>query len=350
MVLVGEEPANLSFIPTRSGSIVVRSTYRDGLPQTILYELGRDYVVDAAGRIKRTPQSRIPDFRTNILFGKLAFNDSEVPASGNGPFFIYVDYSHGEKWMPVPPSPELGATLLPNTQKKLGDGKTIRMVAYGDSITAGAEASDSGLIFWDRWATSLRKKYPRAIIETVNSGMRGTAMEGGVQELSAKVIAHRPDLVLIGFGMNDFSLGEKLSLADKLRAKLDWLRFRIGLGKDGARQGALPRVFSDRLRMVIDRVRAETDAEIVLFSTFPPNPKWHFRKDNLAGIYDMAAFAAATEQVAREKHCAFADVYHNWLQFAGKRKPEDLLANNVNHPNDFGHWIYFQAFEALHLQ
>jgi len=25
------------------------------------------------------------------------------------------------------------------------------------------------------------------------------------------------------------------------------------------------------------------------------------------------------------------------------------LANNINHPNDFGHWIYFQALEGIGL-
>ena len=54
-------------------------------------------------------------------------------------------------------------------------------------------------------------------------------------------------------------------------------------------------------------------------------------------------------QVAREKHCAFADVYHLWMQITGKKKPEDLLGNNINHPNDFGHWIYFQALQAVGL-
>ena len=61
----------------------------------------------------------------------------------------------------------------------------------------------------------------------------------------------------------------------------------------------------------------------------------------------MAAYAAATEAVAWEKQCAYADVYHLWSQFAGKKKPEDLLGNNINHPNDFGHWLYFQALVAM---
>ena len=26
-----------------------------------------------------------------------------------------------------------------------------------------------------------------------------------------------------------------------------------------------------------------------------------------------------------------------------------VLANNINHPNDFGHWIYFRVLESLEL-
>ena len=201
---------------------------------------------------------------------------------------------------------------MSNTRQKLRAGEKVRIVAYGDSITAGGDATAPGLIFWERWADALRQKYPRATIETVNGATGGDSTVQGLQRLSEKVLAQKPDLVLIGFGMNDHNRG-----------------------------GVPPAAFADNLRTMIDRVRAETGAEIVLFSAFPPNPKWHY------GTHNMAAYAAATEAVAREKHCAFADVYHLWQQFAGKKKPEDLLGNNINHPNDFGHWIYFQALAAM---
>ena len=63
----------------------------------------------------------------------------------------------------------------------------------------------------------------------------------------------------------------------------------------------------------------------------------------------MEAYAVATEQVAREKHCAFADVYHLWMSLVTRKQPEDLLGNNINHPNDFGHGIYFEALQAIGL-
>lgn len=316
LVLIGQEPANLAFMPSRSRPIDVRSTYRNGLPKTMHYETGRDYVLTGSGGIQRTLDSRIPDFGTNMLYGKEDFNHSQFPGYGNGPFFVYVDYHHREAWKADPAKAEFSARALPSMRKKLVDGGVLRIIAYGDSITAGGEASEPGLIFWERWAEALRTKYPNARIETVNGATGGDATAQGLQRLQEKVLSQKPDLALIGFGMNDHNREG----------------YGVPLGK-----------FGENLRAMIDRIRADSSAEIVLFSAFPPNPKWHF------GSHNMGAYAEATEKVAREKHCAFADVYHSWQRFAARKKPEDLLGNNINHPNDFGHWIYFQALLQLGL-
>ncbi len=316
VVLAGETAANLAFAPLLTKPVIVRSTYREGLPQTIHYEAGRDYLLDASGRIQRTPGSRIPDFGTNILYGQEDFHHDQFPGFGNGLYFVYVDYTHREKWDLPGAKLELGAARLPHTRAKLRAGQKVRIVAFGDSITAGGEASEPGLIFWERWAGELREKYPRASIETTNGATGGDTTGQGLERLQAKVLEQKPDLVLIGFGMNDHN--------------------REGFGVPLAAFGA-------NLRTMIARIRAATDAEIILFSAFPPNPKWHY------GSHNMEAYADATERVAREEQCAFADVYHYWMSIAARKKPEDLLGNNINHPNDFGHWIYLRALAAIGL-
>ena len=48
-------------------------------------------------------------------------------------------------------------------------------------------------------------------------------------------------------------------------------------------------------------------------------------------------YAAATERVALETGCAYADVFNNWKAVAVRKKPEGPLGNQ---PNDFGHWIF----------
>ena len=316
VVLVREEPANLAFAPLLSEPVAVRNTYPDGLPQTVHYQPGQDYLLDASGQIRRTPTSHIPEFSTNMLYGKEDFRHDQFPGFGNRGFFVFVDYAHREKWERPPANAELGVARLPKTRQKLEAGEKVHIVAFGDSITAGGDASEPGLIFWERWAAALRVKYPRTSIEITNGATGGDATVQGLQRLQDKVLQQKPDLVLIGFGMNDHN------------------REAYGVPLDK---------FAANLRTLISRIRADTGAEIVLFSAFPPNPKWHF------GSHNMQAYAEATERVAREEHCAFADVYHCWMSLAARKKPEDLLANNINHPNDYGHWIYFQALQGIGL-
>jgi acyl-CoA thioesterase-1 len=315
VVLVGEQPSRLAFPPLARGSVHVRSTYLDNAPATVHYEEGRDFAVDyTTGKITRTGASRIPDFQTNMLFGKEDFDHSKYPGYGNLRFFAFVDYgSQGEAgWLRQPSQAE----FLPRTQQKLRDGDKVKVVAFGDSITAGGEATQPGLIYWQRWADALQKKYPEAQITTVNGATGGDTTRNGLERLEIKVLSQKPDLVLVAFGMNDNNLPPF---------------------------GVPPEEFAQNLRRMIDRIRGATQAEIILLSTFPPNPKWHF------GSRATGDYARITAQVAREKCCAFADIYHNWLNFSAAKKPEDLLGNNINHPNDFGHGIYFQVLNQLGL-
>ncbi|MBM3289783.1 MAG: hypothetical protein FJY92_06490, partial [Candidatus Hydrogenedentes bacterium] len=101
--------------------------------------------------------------------------------------------------------------------------------------------------------------------------------------------------------------------------------------------------FALNLTELIGDVRAATHAEVVLFSAFPPNPKWKF------GSHHMEDYAEATRRVAKDAQCAYANVFDNWQAIAARKKPEDLLGNNINHPNDYGHWIYFQVLNAMGL-
>jgi lysophospholipase L1-like esterase len=204
--------------------------------------------------------------------------------------------------------------FLKSTQAKLRAGQDVRIVAYGDSITAGGDATTPDLIFWVRWADDLQKRYPRARVAASNGATGGDSTVQGLQRLQEKVLQAKPDLVLVGFGMNDHNIG-----------------------------GVPIPEFERNLDTILSRVRDQTGAEVILFSAFPPNPNWKF------GTRRMEEYAAATRRVAQRRACAYADVFDNWQALAARKKPEDLLGNNINHPNDFGHWIYFRVFQELGL-
>lgn len=311
VVLVGQEPAALAHVPAHGQPVQVRSAYTPAHGQ--LFVEGQDYILDSEdGTIRRTPHSRLPDFKTNVLFGQRQFDHSQFPGFGNGGFFAFIDYSYipTQPW-PVEPSQ---IVFLQSTLNKLRTGESVRIIAYGDSITAGGDATRPELIFWQRWANDLQARYPRAHITAVNGATGGDSTVQGLMRLQTKVLDQNPDLVLVGFGMNDHNVG-----------------------------GVPIPQFETNLTEIIMRVRAVTHAEIVLFSAFPPNPEWRF------GTHRMSEYAAATKKVAAENTCAYADIFSNWQAIAQRKKPEDLLGNNINHPNDFGHWIYFRVFQGLGL-
>jgi acyl-CoA thioesterase-1 len=312
VVFIGDNPAALALIPASWPRLAVRSTYLPG-SNTVNYIQGRDFDVDyKTGTLMRTTTSRLPDFRKNILYGQDDFDHSQFPGFGNREFFAYADYTPAAAltW-PVQPSQ---IQFLQATLERLKAGESLKIVAFGDSITAGGDATKPELFFWQRWADGLQKRYHRAQISIINGATGGDTTVQGLQRLKAKVLDQKPDLVLIAFGMNDHNIGSV----------------------------PVPQ-FEQNLKRMISRIRAQTSAEIIMLSAFPPNRKWKF------GSHHMQDYAAATSSVAVETRCAYADVFGNWQSLAARKKPEDWLANNINHPNDFGHWIYFKVLEALGL-
>jgi acyl-CoA thioesterase-1 len=234
VVFIGQEPASLAHVPVPSQRVVVRNTYLQG-PDTVTYADGRDYVVNyRAATIQRPPGSRLPDFRTNILYGQEQFDHTKFPGFGSTKFFAFVDYSY----VPIVPWPvqDSQAHLLQLTQARLKAGKQVKIVAFGDSITAGGDATKPELVFWKRWAEALQGKYPQAKVTAANGATGGDSTVQGLQRLESKVLSESPDLVLIGFGMNDHNVG-----------------------------GVPIPQFKANLHEMIERIRSETEAEIILF-------------------------------------------------------------------------------------
>ena len=311
LVLAGESPGNLLAREIDGRSVVVRSTYEPG---GTIYQPGRDYRIHArAGTIARTPGSRIPDFATNVLFGRKDFDHGQFPGYGNGECFVYVDY---ETRRPVKlAKPRDASALLAKTAARLRAGQRVNVIAFGDSITAGGEASSVALQYPSRYVDHLRRRFPHADITLENGSTGGDNTVQGLARLEEKVLSRQPDLVLVAFGMNDHN--------------------RPGVG------GVTVPDFRENLKTIVARIRATTGADVILLSAFPPHPDWHY------GTHRMEQYARATKEAATESGVAYADVFAVWQIVLERKDPSSLIANNINHPNDFGHWLYLQALLAL---
>jgi lysophospholipase L1-like esterase len=310
LVLAGEKPGQLLGRKMDPKSVVVRSTY---LPGGTVYEPNRDYRFDAdTDTIARTPGSRIPDFSTNNLYGQKDFDHSKFPGYGNTKFLVFVDYKYDE---PLKLTTSVDATaLLPKTIAKLNSKQPLKLIAFGDSITAGGEASSVELQFPSLYAKHLEQTFPGSKVTIENGATGGDNTVMGLARLNDKVLARKPDLVLVAFGMNDHNVG-----------------------------GVAPEAFKANLEKMVDQIREKTGAEVILLSTFPPNPEWHY------SARQMWKYAKATREAAQDKNVAYADVYSLWKKVLERKDPPSLLGNNINHPTDFGHALYELALESLKL-
>jgi lysophospholipase L1-like esterase len=77
-----------------------------------------------------------------------------------------------------------------------------KVVAFGDSITAGEGIPEGH----PNWTDLLKNRFN---LKLINSGIGGNTSSQGLERLDKDVLSHKPDFVLINFGMNDHVMEEK---------------------------------------------------------------------------------------------------------------------------------------------
>lgn len=198
----------------------------------------------------------------------------------------------------------------------------------GDSVTAGHfefvgnpeamfQKVDAGMLEEDDvievtdvragYATRLRDKlideYEQTSVNVLNCGIAGDTVLGMRARLTRDVILPQPDLVIIN-------------------ASLNW----------AAECGDTAR-YADVLQQIVRRVKAETQAEIILMT---PNKELPGPLTNPQSTLDERV--AVIRRLAEEEDVFLADAYAVWEEYARQGYPvEALLANGSNHPSVTGH-------------
>lgn len=313
LVLAATKAGRLCFDSLVKRSVIVRSTYQRQNANSKIYVEGVDYIVDyEKGEIQRTTNSSIPDYSKHVLYEKKDFDHTKFTDFSNHPYFIWVDYAtkNGERLS----KPNDQSKYLVNFRKKLESGQPVSIVSYGNSITAGGEASSTAFRFQSVYGNYLKSIFPQANFKIDDVSIPGYSSKQGIEWWDTYIGKTSPDLVLVGWGMNDHNKG-----------------------------GNPPEQFRKNLVKLVGMIKERKNAEVILYSAFPPNDDWHY------GSHSMELYAAATKQAALEANCAYVDVYSTWMKVFKRKDQSSLLGNNINHPNDFGHWLYAQAFEAMHF-
>ena len=312
--------ARLLFAP----SSILKVTSANGAN---VYERGRDYAWKPGSKVLTIPQgSRIPVTTWARLhpakgalmsLGEAADGKSALLYQEPGDFFqslaVAVSYDHQEKWKGNVPGS--AGTSLARTIAKL-QAKRLKLVVYGDSVSAGAGASGGFHAapnqppYTELVAQALRVRYG-AEVDVTNLAEGGQDSTWAVK-MADKPASLNPDLVIVGFGGND------------------------------ATRGISAESFAHNIQTVIDAIRSTApNADFILIATMTANPDWPESKATLCGQYRDALFRLAGPGVA------VADEFSMWQDLVMRKKFLDLTANGINHPNDFGHRVYAQVVLQL---
>jgi len=170
---------------------------------------------------------------------------------------------------------------------ELQNEKQIKIVAFGDSITAAV----IGLYPEQRWTHLLEAKLNenslRAEYRVINAGIGGNTSREGLARITRDVISQNPNVVLVEFGGNDV-------VADKAR--------EVSLEE-----------YSSNLNAMYEKLTA-INAEMILL-TFPPVVNtWHINGKkakyvNSGGLDEyVELYRETTRKFAKEKGLRLIDV------------------------------------------
>jgi acyl-CoA thioesterase I len=198
------------------------------------------------------------------------------------------------------------APTLAQIAEALEAGQTVRIVAFGDSIT-GVYYHTGGRRAWaDMLTVALTRIYPKARVAMTNAGISGHTSAQGLARLDKDVLTGKPHLVVVMFGMNDAARATRQQ-------------------------------FQKNLRAIVRRCR-QSGAQVVLCT---PNDVYENERRPMARV---AEFAQTVREVAVELEVPLADCHRAYAELH-EADPTAwmLLMSETIHPSMNGHRLFAEV-------
>ncbi|MCM8817429.1 MAG: SGNH/GDSL hydrolase family protein [Candidatus Omnitrophica bacterium] len=103
--------------------------------------------------------------------------------------------------------------LVEELKKQWPNNRTVNIVCHGHSVPAGYFATphvDTFNAYPHLLHKKLKEKFPFAVINVIVTAIGGENSVSGAKRFSSDVLCHKPDLVLIDYGLNDRGLPEDM--------------------------------------------------------------------------------------------------------------------------------------------
>lgn len=348
----GECYAKLLYKPLKVVSVYNRELNKQ-------YVEGTDYTVDAANkRIIITANSSIPKWQDGIDEGKnvpeeftpvqdwtyLDWEDKYLVwnPTGKGNFvyaespvfygkYLSITYCYDTGELPENIFSSFDKMTLTKIRRKLKNKQKITLAVLGDSITEGCSSTSrisevlgrevlpNTPCYAELLAYEIRRYYG-VEVELHNEGIGGdTSSDVQPNGKHAAALnsakAAKPDLCVIGFGMNDMSNSNSAAY------------------------------FGTNIKALINEIRSSnSECEFILLNSFPCNPLYELDSDTFTG------YLRKLNEIAQENEDGSVAVVD--MQKVGKHALQtkrycEISSSNVNHPNDFFHRVYSMNIMAV---
>jgi len=240
-----------------------------------------------------------------------------LTALSNDNLYPIIEASYPEPKVKGNPT---AARLLPKTWAKLQNGETVNVLAWGDSVTAGGQASDAAHQYQSVFVAMLQKRFPKASVHLTTVGWGGRASDsflaeppGSAFNFKEKVLDPHPDLIVMEF-VNDGYLNP-----EQVETKYSWLQQQFeGIG-----------------------------AEWVILTPHFVRHDW-MNEPSVRVEKDPRSYTASVRAFTAKHSVALADASLRWGHLLKEGIPyTTLLSNAINHPDDQGHEMFALSLMEL---
>ena len=207
--------------------------------------------------------------------------------------------------------------------KELEEHGPINIAIFGDSVSHGAVNGyyDYENVYWNRLRRRLNEYRDFVPVNMINVSIAGTTAKKSLPRLESQVLIHKPDLVIVCFGLNDVNG----SLEDYLTS-LETIFQKCSAAE------------ADVIFLTPNMLNT-----YVADDTPPQHLDYAHVTAEMQNSGKMDRYISAAIDLANRMGVPVCDCYAKWKELSKTEDTTMLLANRINHPTSEMHVLFANA-------